>query len=137
MKKRYEILIYVFIIGCVLVGGLLGIYLIGRETGYFDFELAQSVVFGVAIGSVVTFLSSLWHKKRHGKIPKYDERSFELLKGYLLASYYIVMIGSAGLLLVLFFMGVDTIETGAIAAYMAVLVMVIILGALVTNRLKI
>lgn len=135
MKKRYQIMIYVFIIGCILVGGLLGIYLIGREEGYFDFELVQAVVVGVGGGMILAFLGSLWHKKRHGKIPKYDERSFELLKRYLLASYYFVMIGSAALLLVLFFMGVDTIETGALIAYMAVLIMVIGLGALVTKRI--
>jgi hypothetical protein len=135
VKKSYQMMIYVFMIGCILVGGLLGIYLIGREEGYFDFELAQAVVVGVAGGSFLAFLGSLWHKKRQGKIPKYDERSFELLKRYLLVTYYFVMIGSAALLLVLFFMGVDTIETGALIAYMAVLFMVIALGALVTKRI--
>ncbi|WP_066306001.1 hypothetical protein [Bacillus sp. FJAT-29814] len=135
MKTRYQMMIYIFIIGMIIIGGLLGVYLTGKEDGEFSFGLAAAVIVGSLGGFLISFLYSKWRKKRNGNIPELDERSLLLMKRYLLIVLYVVLIGSGALLLVLYAMGVHTIETGMIIVYMMILYMVIGIGAVVVKRI--
>ncbi|MCM3764982.1 hypothetical protein [Neobacillus niacini] len=134
MKTRYQMMIYVFIIGMIIIGGLLGVYLIGKEEGEFSFGLAAAVIVGSFGGFMISFLYSKWRKKRNGNIPEVDERSLLLMKRYLLIVLYVVLIGSGALLLVLYAIGVHTIETGMLIVYMMLLYMLIGIGAVVVKR---
>lgn len=49
-------MIYIFWVGMIIIGGLLGVYLIGKEEGEFSFELAGSVIIGSLGGVLITFL---------------------------------------------------------------------------------
>ncbi|WP_335871379.1 hypothetical protein [Bacillus sp. 2205SS5-2] len=134
MKRRYQLLIHFFMTLCVLGGGFLAAFLIARETGKFSHELAWAVVGGTLGGEAIFLVMAWWHKRKNGQIPVVDERSLLVLKNYFLITLYIVLVGSSALLLILYFLGVKSIETGAIIAYMAVLISFIMLGAILTKR---
>ncbi|WP_255247507.1 hypothetical protein [Paucisalibacillus globulus] len=134
MKRRYEILIYLFIVMMFIVGGLLGVYLIGKEEGVFDFGLAASVIGGSVGGILISLFVTRWLKKRRGNIPEVDERSLVLMRRYFLGVLYVVLIGSGALLLVLFGMGIQYIETGMLIVYMMILYVLIGIGAVVVKR---
>lgn len=134
MKKGYEIMIYTFLVGMIMIGGLLGVYLIGKEQGEFSFELAGSVIIGSVGGFLIIFLYAQWRKKRNGNVPEVDERSLFLMKRYLLIVLYLILIGSGAILLVLYAMGVHTIETGMLIVYMMILYILIGIGAVVVKR---
>ena len=134
MKKQYEILIYIFIMVMFICGGLLAVYLIGKDEGVFDFGLVVPIISGTAVGLTVSFLYTKWRKKRMGNVPEVDERSVLLMKRYFLVVLYVVLFGSGALLIVLYGLGVHTIETGMIAVYMAVLYLLIGIGAFVVKR---
>ncbi|WP_223703118.1 hypothetical protein [Sutcliffiella deserti] len=124
-----------FIIICIMAGGILGVYLIGREEGVFDMDLVLSVVIGTLGGAFFTIVFSIWKKKRKRNIPEFDERNLSLMKRYFLIALYFIIFGSGALLLVLFFMGVETIDVGMLIVYMMVLYLIVGLGALVTAKL--
>lgn len=135
MKKGYEILIYIFIMAMFIVGGLLGVYLIGKEEGAFDFGVATSVIIGSFVGITISFVLAKWRKKRRGNVPEVDERSVLVMKKYLLVVLYVVLVGSGALLIALYGMGVHEIETGMLIVYMMILYIVIGIGAVVVKRL--
>ena len=134
MKKSYEILIYIFLLVMFIIGGVLGVYLIGKEEGVFDFGLVVPIIGGTVVGLTVSFLFTKWRKKRKGNVPEVDERSVLLMKRYFLAVLYVVLFGSGALLIVLYGIGVHTIDTGMIAVYMAILYLLIGVGAFVVKR---
>lgn len=134
MRKRYEIMIYLFLAAMIITGGLLGVYLIGKDEGEFDFGLASVVIVATIGGFLVQFLFSTWRKRRKGNIPEIDERSMVLMKRYLLIVLYFVLIGSGALLLILYAMGVHTIETGMLIVYMMILYLLTGIGALVVKQ---
>lgn len=117
-----------------IVGGLLGVYLIGKEEGVFDFGLAASVIGGSVGGFLISLFVTRWLKKRRGNIPEVDERSLVLMRRYFLGVLYVVLIGSGALLLVLFGMGIQYIETGMLIVYMMILYVLIGIGAVVVKR---
>lgn len=138
MKKRYQILIYAFLIICVQFGGFLGLYL--AEKGGQDIPLSLSKIIsssliGTIVGFGVLFLLSYYHKKKHGNVPAIDERTLLLFKRYFLLVLYIVLFGSSALLLILFAIGVKTIEIEILIVYMMFLFILIGLGAFITKKL--
>ncbi|WP_416150039.1 hypothetical protein ACM26V_03300 [Salipaludibacillus sp. HK11] len=135
MKKRYEIMIYCFLYGMIIIGGLLGVYLIGKEEGEYSFELAGAVILGSVGGIIIQSLFAKWRKKRNGNVPDVDERILLLMKRYFLIVLYFVLIGSGALLVALYAMGVHTIETGMLIVYMMVLYILIGIGVLVVKRI--
>jgi hypothetical protein len=93
------------------------------------------IIGGILLGAIVPLLFLLWRKKKSKLIPAIDERNLLLFKRYLLGAFYVVMIGSSALLITLYGIGIETIETGMIIVYMAILYILIIIGAMVTKRL--
>jgi hypothetical protein len=134
MKKDFAIQVAIFIMAMFIIGGLLGVYLIGKEEGVFDFGLAIPVIVGSVGGITISFLFAKWRKRRRGNVPDVDERSLVLMKRYFLVVLYVVLIGSGALLIILYGMGVHTIETGMLIVYMAILYLVIGIGAVVVKR---
>ena len=136
MKSKISpIMIWGFIIGSMTIGGFLGIYILGKGTGEYDYEFAFAIIGGSVIAFVIYLLMSKWNKKRKGNIPDIDERSVMLMQKYLMSVLYVVFFGSAAALLTLYFIGVHYIETGLLIVYMMGLLMLIGIGALVTKRL--
>lgn len=139
MKKRYKIMMYTFLIAIMIIGGLLVVYLIGKEEGEYSFEWVIAVIKGVvggAIGAfVIKLLYSKWRMKRKSNVPEVDERSVLLMKRYLLIVLYFVLFGSSALLMALYGMGIHTIETGMLIVYMMILFLVIGIGAVIVTRL--
>ncbi|MFC4388947.1 hypothetical protein ACFOZ1_14180 [Gracilibacillus marinus] len=134
MKRRYEIMIPIFLVGMIIIGGLFGVYLIGKEEGEFSFDLAGSVIAGTIGGFLITLLYAKWRKKRKGNVPTVDERSLLIMKKYLLIVLYFVLVGSGAILIVLYAMGIQTIETEILIVYMMILYMIIGLGAIIVKR---
>lgn len=134
-NKKWFWLAFVVILICMQIGGALGIYIIGREEGVFDYSLLLSMFQGTLGGLVLVFLIMFFRKKRKPKLPEFDERSMLLMKRYFLGALYVVFIGSAAIVVTLALLGVETVEVGMLAVYLSILFIVVGMGALVTARL--
>lgn len=134
-KRNSQRTIWFVVIGFMIIGGFLGIYLMGKETGEYNSDIAIAIAGGTVLGFIIYLLLSLWNKKRNGNIPDVDERSILLMKHYLVSVLYVVLFGSGAVLLILYTIGVRFIETGMLIVYMMGLYMLIGLGAVITKRL--
>lgn len=134
-NKKWFWLAFVVILICMQIGGALGIYIIGREEGIFDFSLLLSMFQGTLGGLVLVLLIMFFRKKRKPKLPEFDERSMLLMKRYFLGALYVVFIGSAAIVVTLALLGVETVEVGMLAVYLSILFIIVGMGALVTARL--
>lgn len=134
-NPKLQITIWSVVIGCMIIGGFLGVYIIGKETGEYNYEIAIAIIVGTILGPFIYLLFSRWNKKRNGNIPDVDERSVLLMKSYLMVVLYAVLFGSGAILLILYSMGVHFIETGWLIVYMMGLYMLIGLGAIITKQL--
>ncbi|MBU3217250.1 hypothetical protein LL033_25100 (plasmid) [Clostridium estertheticum] len=130
-KKKLQIFGWVFIMFCMMIGGFWGIYIGGND----PIEYVMPIIGGLALGSVVTLILYKWNKKRNGNVPDVDERTLLLLRRYLMIVLYGVLFGSGAILLVLYSMGVHSIETGMLIVYMMVLYILIGVGAIITKCL--
>jgi hypothetical protein len=133
-NKKMVMITWIVIFGSIIIGGLLGVYLIGRETGEFDFDLVLAILVGTLLGFFIYLLFSKWNKKRRGNIPEIDERSIKIIQRYFIVVLYVILIGSGACLLFLFATGVQYIETGMLIFCMAILYIVIGVGAVVVKR---
>ncbi|TYS63469.1 hypothetical protein FZC76_19815 [Sutcliffiella horikoshii] len=134
-NKKWFWLAFVVILICMQIGGALGIYIIGREEGVFDYSLLLSMFQGTLGGLVLVLLIMYFHKKRMPKLPEFDERSMLLMKRYFLGAFYVVFIGSGAIVVTLALLGFQTVEVGMLAVYLSILFIVVGAGALVTARL--
>ncbi|MGD6781900.1 MULTISPECIES: hypothetical protein [Bacillaceae] len=134
-NKKWFWLAFVVILICMQIGGALGIYIIGREEGVFDYSLLLSMFQGTLGGLILVLLIMFFRKKRKPKLPEFDERSMLLMKRYFLGALYVVFIGSAAIVVTLALLGVETVEVGMLAVYLSILFIVVGMGALVTARL--
>jgi hypothetical protein len=133
--KRLQIISWIVIIGCMLIGGLLAIYLIGKETGVYDFELLFPITLGTVGGFLIFLAISKLKQKRNGNVPDFDERSVSLIKKYLMISLYFILFGSGAALIIVYAMGIKYIETGILMIYLFSLYIILGLGTLVVKRL--
>jgi hypothetical protein len=135
--KNNKLLIFglAFIFVCILIGGFLGIYIIGKTTGEYNYNLAIPIIVGTVSGFFIYLIFFKLSKKRNGNVPDFDERSVILMKRYFMIVLYVVLIGSGAVLLILYSMGVYSIETGMLIVCMMILYMLIGIGSLITKRL--
>ncbi len=132
MKKKILVIVgWVFIMLCVIIGGCWGMYLAGEKPS----EYVIPIISGLVLGNVVVLILYKWNKRRNGNIPDIDERTLLNLKRYLMIVLYVVLIGSGAIVLVLYSMGVRSIETGMIIVYLMVIYILIGVGAIVTKSL--
>lgn len=130
-KKRLLIVVWVFIMLCMMIGGFLGMYIAGKN----PIKFVMPIIGGQLLGIVITLIFYKWNKKRKGNIPDVDERTMLLLKRYLMIVLYVVLIGSGAILMVLYSIGVHSIETGMLIVYLMVLYILIGVGAIITKCL--
>ncbi|PAF21197.1 hypothetical protein CHH49_12290 [Terribacillus saccharophilus] len=131
MKKRYELLIYVFITFCCFIGIWLGTKLIGEQLPSGNYLLLFILV-GALCGVGLPMLIS-WSNRR-SRQPDMDERTVRMLKNYLLSAFFLVSFLSGVLLLVLVGIGHETIELGWIAVYGGAIFILMTAGLFVVKR---
>jgi hypothetical protein len=134
-NKRLQITIWFVIIGSMILGGFLGMYIIGKETGEYNYEIISSILIGTVLSFIIYLLSSKWNKKRNGNVPEVDERSVLMMQRYLMVVLYVVLFGSGAILLILYSIGIYSIETGMLIVYMMGLFILIGIGTLIVKRL--
>ena len=130
-NKKLQIFGWVFIMLCMMIGGFWGMYIAGED----PIEYVMPIIGGLALGNIITLILYKWNKKRKGNVPDVDERTLLLLKRYLMIVLYVVLLGSGAILLILYSMGVHSIETGMLIVYMMVLYILIGVGAVITKWL--
>ena len=138
IKQGYIIIGYAFFSVMTILGGVLGLSLAGKEAGAPIFDFATSIAIcaiGPISGGIISYFFMKWNKKRNGNIPDIDERSLVIMKRYLLIVLYFVLFVSGALLLLLYGMGVYTIETGMLIVYMMILYILIGIGAIVVKQI--
>lgn len=126
-----EILIWVFVIVFMMVGGFIGLYV----TGNFEKDLVMAIVIGSILAFLVNLFLSIRRKKKNGNVPPADERTLLLMQRYFMGVLYVVLIGSGALLLVLYAMGIESIQIEMIIVYLAALFILIGCGTLIVKRL--
>ena len=62
-NRKLQITIWFVVIGCMIIGGFLGVYLIGKETGEYNYEIAIAIIGGTVLGFIIYLLISMWNKK--------------------------------------------------------------------------
>lgn len=134
-STKLLILSWVFMFVCILLGGFLGMYLIGKETGESPFDLAIPIIGGTVGGFLIYFIIYSWNKKRTGNVPDFDERSVKLMTRYFMFVLYVVLFGSGAGLIILYSLGVQFIETGMLIICLMGLYILIGFGVIVTKRL--
>ena len=134
-NRKLQITIWSVVIGCMIIGGFLGVYIIGKKTGEYNYEIVIAIIVGTVLGFIIYLLFSKWNKKRNGNVPDVDERSVLLMKSYLMGVLYVVLFVSGAVLLILYSMGVHFIETGLLIVCLMGLYMLIGLGAIITKQL--
>ncbi|MER2009925.1 MAG: hypothetical protein ABS939_21020 [Psychrobacillus sp.] len=135
MKKGYEILLYGIISGCIIGGSFLGVYISGKEEGIFDWGLFLLMLAGALGGFSVFLLYAWWRQKRIGNVPDMDERTTVMMKNYFSSVLYFVLFGTGAILLILFALGVETIEIGILIIYMMILFMLIGIGTFIIKKI--
>ncbi|MET1249273.1 hypothetical protein ABWW58_10830 [Sporolactobacillus sp. STCC-11] len=131
-KKRLERLTMGIILLGMIIGGLIGLRIAGVT---INFSIAAAIIGAPLIGFLISYSLSKWRKKRIGTIPEADERTLLMLKRYFLGVLYFVLFGSGAALLVLYAMGIQTIETGMLIVCMMILYLVIGIGTLIAAKL--
>jgi peptidoglycan/LPS O-acetylase OafA/YrhL len=131
--KRLQMIAWIVIIGCILLGGLLGIYLIGKDTGVYDYDLILPICVGTFGGFLIFLALSKLKQKRN--VPDFDERSMKVMQKYFLIAFYVILVGSGAALVIVYAMGIKTIETGLLIVCLGGLYMILGFGALIAKRL--
>lgn len=139
IKEKVKVsALYSLAIGPIIIGGNLFLYFVDRIPGHegegamvFDYVWLNMIVLGMFV--LTTFLMKR-REKRRGKIPAVDERTLQMMKNYLLLVLSAIFFISAIILLVLFFLGVETIEIGWIFLYLSVWIVLSILGGFVVSK---
>ena len=132
--KRLQIIAWIVIIGCFLLGGLLGIYVIGKDTGIYDYDLILPICVGTFGGFFIYLALSKLKQKRNGNVPEFDERSMKVMQKYFLIAFYVILVGSGAALVIVYAMGIKTIETGLLIVCLMVLYILLGLGSLIAKR---
>ena len=136
MNNKKKLTVFIALI-VVMIGAalLLAKMILTKETGEFSIGAAISITGSMLIGGLVSYLLSIWKEKRNKKIPEVDERTVVVLKNYFVWTFYIVMIASSFILIILYLTDVETIELGMIFAYQALIYILVAIGAFIAKRI--
>lgn len=136
MNNKKKLTVFIALI-VVMIGAalLLAKMILTKETGEFSIGAAISITGSMLIGGLVSYLLSIWKEKRNKKIPEVDERTVVVLKNYFVWAFYIVMIASSFILIILYLTDVETIELGMIFAYQALIYILVAIGAFIAKRI--
>ncbi|MEH7352423.1 hypothetical protein V7150_02425 [Neobacillus drentensis] len=131
MKKKWPIILAITVVCSMSIGFYLVKLLVpDLPVGTVTAGISGSVLgVGIAIGTA-KFRES---RKSHN-VPDVDERTWINIKNFYAYSLYISLFGSMLLVCVLFALGVETIELGALSIYLLALFMLLVIGTLVVKR---
>lgn len=139
VKKRTAILSYLFVNIPLFVGGNFLLYFLGKmEESIRNFQITDYLWFNL-VGIIGVFIGAIlmqWIFKKKDDVPIGDERTIIHLKNYTVILLYGILFISGLLLLTLYFFGVQTIEIGWLFAYLAIIFILTIFGALAIILLK-
>ncbi|MGY3187765.1 hypothetical protein [Lysinibacillus sp. TE18511] len=119
----------------MLIGGFLGSYVIGTETGHFRFEVVLPIVLGAIFAFIIFMVLSRVKHKREGNVPEYDERNIVLIQKYLIVALYMILILSGIFLICLYAMGIKSIETNLLLIYLFCIYLLLGIGTLITKKI--
>ncbi|CAH2716583.1 hypothetical protein BACCIP111895_03770 [Neobacillus rhizosphaerae] len=131
MKKKWPLIVAITVVCSMSIGWYLGKLLVpDLPVGTVTAGITGSVLgVGIVIGTA-KFRES---RKSHN-VPDVDERTWINIKNFYAFSLYISLFGSMLLVIVLFSLGVETIEIGALSIYLLALFMLLVIGTLVVKR---
>ncbi|MFJ5717878.1 hypothetical protein [Neobacillus sp. NPDC093127] len=129
--KKWPIIIAITVVCSMSIGLYLGKLIVpDLPVGTVAAGIIGSVVgVGIVFGNI-----KLREKRKSHNVPDVDERTWVNIKNFYALSLYIVLFGSMLLVCVLFAMGVETIEIGALSIYLIVLFMLLVVGTFVVKR---
>lgn len=87
----------------------------------------------VGVGIVLGTIKYREGRKKHN-IPDLDERTWINIKNFYALSLYIVLFGSMLIVCILFALGTETIELGALSIYLLILFFILVIGTFVVKR---
>ena len=87
----------------------------------------------VGVGIVFGTIKFRESRKKHN-VPDVDERTWINIKNFYAISLYIVLFGSMLIVCLLFALGTETIELGALSIYLLILFFLLVIGTLVVRR---
>ncbi|WP_407271592.1 hypothetical protein [Radiobacillus sp. PE A8.2] len=133
MQKKNKHPGYLFLAASLICGVILISYLFGEGESNAGFQFLLGIIFGTLAGFVVKFFQSLWKLKNSNKQLSMNEKSVVAMRRYLMIVLYLVLIVSTALLLFLYGLGIETIETRVIIIYVGLIYVLIIVGATLTK----
>jgi len=136
MNDKTKFKIFIGLLVGILIGAalLLAKLILTKETGEFSPVMAIAITGGMILGASSSYLLSIRKKKKNNNIPEVDERTVLVLKNYFLSAFYLVMMGTGLICLVLYLMDITTIELGMIFVYLTFVFIIVAIGALIAKR---
>lgn len=129
--KKWPIIVAITLVCSMSVGFYLGSLIVpDLPVGTAAAGIVGSIVsIGIVLGTI-KFRDS---RKSHN-VPDVDERTWINIKNFYAFALYIVLFGSMLLVCILFALGIETIELGALSIYLFMLFMLLVIGTLVVKR---
>lgn len=129
--KKWQIIVAITLVCSLSIGFYLGNLMIP--------DLPVGTVGAGIVGSIIgvgTVLGTIKFResRKSNNVPDVDERTWENIKKFYAISLYVVLFGSMLLVSVLFALGIETIELGALSIYLLSLYMLLVIGTLVVTR---
>lgn len=134
MKERKKIANVLFLLwtSIFLLGGsaLVNMFAKKEDLDLNYMEIFTSGLIGIVCGIIIAGLILFWYKKRKSRVPLLDERTWVVMRKYLLGVLYFIFVVSGVMVGVLYFSGIETISVGAIAIYICILFIITSIGAI-------
>lgn len=117
-----------------MIGGFLGSYVIGKDTGEFNLEVVLPIGLGAIFAFIIFMVLSRMKYKKEGNVPEYDERNIVLIQKYLIVAFQMVLILSGIFLICIYAVGIKSIETNILLIYLFCIYLLLGIGTLITKK---
>ena len=124
------------IIACTLIFSMsIGFYLGNLMIPDLPVGTVVAGIIGSVVGVGIVFGTIKFRESRKNhNVPDVDERTWINIKNFYAISLYIVLFGSMLIVCLLFALGIEAIELGALSIYLLILFFVLVIGTLVVKR---
>lgn len=137
MSDLKKLKIFTVVIFVAMIGGsvLIAKAIINKETGDFDI-LTGIILTGAMVGGLlISYLLSIRKKKRSDNIPEIDERTIFVLKNYFMYAFYFLIVISAIVTFVLYFLDVKTVDIELLFIYQMIIYICLGIGAIIAKKI--
>lgn len=122
----------------VVIGGFMFLG-IGLVKLFLIPDLPLDMVVAMGGGTVtglafVLGISKVKQIRKKNNVPEVDERTWTNIKNYYAVSLYFVVFGSMLLVCILFALGIESIELGAVSLYLLLIFMILVVGTHIVRR---